>query len=185
MNEESPLFKAGSVKSRYYIKRDRWLEMWQEATKQPEITQVDVRKLKPSQKTYKGIDPLLLAFAELSKYAVKDWSIPRKELERLSKQSKPITRNIEGHAWLRKSPQETAAIVKKLQAALYRRRLIHYGGVLKDIKRELKLKDGEDDGSDLVNESDRQTKCQCTICGGDMKEIWYQWQQTIFNYYDL
>ena len=34
-------------------------------------------------------------------------------------------------------------------------RLIHYGGVLKDIKRELKLKDGEDDGSDLVNESDR------------------------------
>jgi len=171
--------------SRYYIKRDRWLEMWQEVTKQPEITQVDVRMLKPNEKAYEGIDPLLLAFAELSKYAVKDWSMPRKELERLSKQSKAIDKNIKGHAWLRRSPQETATIVSKLQAALYRRRLVHYGGVLKDIKRELKLKDGEDENSDLIDNSDRKTKCQCAICGGDMKEIWYQWQQTILNYYAL
>jgi len=171
--------------SRYYIKRDRWLEMWQEVTKQPEITQVDVRKLKPKQEAIAGIDPLLLAFAELSKYSIKDWSIPRQELDKLSKHSKPIDRNIKGHAWLRKSPQETAKMVKKLQNALQRRNLVHYGGILKDIKRELKLKDGEDEDLDLINSDRAKTQCQCSICGGNMKEIWYQWQQTIANYYSL
>ena len=29
-----------------YIKRDRWLEMWREAMRMPEITQVDVRKIR-------------------------------------------------------------------------------------------------------------------------------------------
>lgn len=169
--------------SRDYIKRDRWLQMWQEATRQPEITQVDIRVLKPNKKAHNGIDPVLLAFAELSKYAVKDWSVPRKELEKLSKQSKAMTRDVEGHAWLRKSRQETAVIVEKLQAALYRRRLVHYGGLLKEIKREMKLKDGEDEGSDLINTSGEKTGCQCAICGGDMREIWYRWQQALANYY--
>src|SRR5690625_1270461 len=29
-----------------YIKRDRWLEVWQQVTKNPLITQVDVRKVR-------------------------------------------------------------------------------------------------------------------------------------------
>src|SRR5690625_5335160 len=31
-----------------YIKRDRWLELWQQVTKKPSITQVDVRKVRNS-----------------------------------------------------------------------------------------------------------------------------------------
>ena len=46
-----------------YIKRDRWLELWQQATKNPAITQVDVRKVRNSKddKVY-----------EIAKYSAKD-----------------------------------------------------------------------------------------------------------------
>ncbi|MHC0552473.1 protein rep [Salinicoccus sp. CNSTN-B1] len=33
-------------KKRQYIKRDRWLELWQQSTKNPLITQVDIRRVK-------------------------------------------------------------------------------------------------------------------------------------------
>lgn len=29
-----------------YIKHDRWLELWQQSTKNPRITQVDIRRVK-------------------------------------------------------------------------------------------------------------------------------------------
>ena len=48
---------------RVYIKRDRWLDLWKEATKNPLITQVDVRKLR--QDSNKEI-------SEVAKYGAKD-----------------------------------------------------------------------------------------------------------------
>ena len=47
----------------YYISRDRWLELWQKVTKNPLITQVDVRKVRNSKddKVY-----------EIAKYSAKD-----------------------------------------------------------------------------------------------------------------
>lgn len=47
----------------YYINRDRWLELWQEATDNPAITQVDVRKVKQNNKK---------EVAEIAKYSAKD-----------------------------------------------------------------------------------------------------------------
>ena len=46
-----------------YIKRDRWLELWQQVTKDPTITQVDVRKVRNNRddKIY-----------EIAKYSAKD-----------------------------------------------------------------------------------------------------------------
>src|SRR5690625_1980535 len=46
-----------------YIKRDRWLEIWQQVTKNSLITQVDVRKVRNSKddKVY-----------EIAKYSAKD-----------------------------------------------------------------------------------------------------------------
>lgn len=46
-----------------YIARDRWLELWQEATDNPSITQVDVRKVRQNNKK---------EVAEIAKYSVKD-----------------------------------------------------------------------------------------------------------------
>lgn len=50
----------------YYIKRDEWLEDWQEVMKDTSITQVDVRRLKVKDD---GVDSGIL---ELTKYIAKD-----------------------------------------------------------------------------------------------------------------
>src|SRR5699024_2630355 len=49
--------------TKQYISRDRWLELWQQVTKNPLITQVDVRKVRGSRddKVY-----------EIAKYSAKD-----------------------------------------------------------------------------------------------------------------
>lgn len=47
----------------YYISRDRWLELWQQATGNPSITQVDVRKIKRDGNK---------EIAEVAKYSAKD-----------------------------------------------------------------------------------------------------------------
>lgn len=47
----------------YYVSRDRWLELWQQVTDNPSITQVDVRKIK--QNNHKEI-------SEVAKYSAKD-----------------------------------------------------------------------------------------------------------------
>ena len=47
----------------YYISRDRWLELWQQVTKNPLITQVDVRKVR------NGRDDKVY---EIAKYSAKD-----------------------------------------------------------------------------------------------------------------
>lgn len=47
----------------YYIKRDRWLDLWQQVTNNPEITQVHVEKVKQSQND---------RVYEIAKYSAKD-----------------------------------------------------------------------------------------------------------------
>jgi len=46
-----------------YIKHDRWLELWQQVTDNPNITQVDVRKVRENKKK---------EVSELAKYSAKD-----------------------------------------------------------------------------------------------------------------
>ena len=48
----------------YYISRDRWLELWQKSTKNPLITQVDVRKVKATDNKKE--------VSEIAKYSAKD-----------------------------------------------------------------------------------------------------------------
>jgi len=47
----------------YYIKHERWLELWQKVTDNPDITQVDVRKVRENKKK---------EVSEIAKYAAKD-----------------------------------------------------------------------------------------------------------------
>ena len=65
--------KPSYFKSRYYIKRDDWLDMWRRAMQDKSIMEVDVRRL------YGNVEH---ACAEVSKYAIKpgeivvdDWSL--------------------------------------------------------------------------------------------------------------
>lgn len=111
---------------RTYIKRDEWLALWQKAMKDPTITQVDVRKVKPKNPNNTGVsfaDMIISAVCEVAKYTVKsddyvlpwDWDMSCKSVEVLDK-------------------------------ALANRRLVAYGGVMKDWHKKLNL-DDEIDGN--------------------------------------
>lgn len=113
----SGYFKKG------YIKQARWLELWQEATRQPEITQVDVRKVKPNPK--REGSALEAAAAEVGKYATKDQDY----VENVSK----------GEYKAR------GEVIDVLCKSLKGRRLIAYGGLLKRYRQELGLAEKEDD----------------------------------------
>jgi len=55
--------KSYFTAKKQYIKHERWLELWQEATDNPAITQVDVRKVRHNNKK---------EVAEIAKYSAKD-----------------------------------------------------------------------------------------------------------------
>lgn len=118
--------------SRDYIKRDEWLAMWQKSMKDPTITQVDVRKVKPKKTDNTGAcfaDMIISAVCEVAKYTVKsedyvlpwDWDMSCKSVEVLDK-------------------------------ALANRRLVAYGGVMKEWHKKLNL-DDEIDG-DLIEDGE-------------------------------
>lgn len=120
--------------SRGYISHDRWLKLWQECCRDESITQVDIRTVKPKKVKSPNSDNLsssglLNAICEITKYTVKDkdYILP----------------------WDWELSQD---IVKTLDNALANRRLVAWGGVLKEIKSILCL-DDEVDG-DLVNIDD-------------------------------
>lgn len=121
---------------RGYISRECWLKLWQECCRDESITQVDIRAVKPK-KVNKSDDVLssnglLSAICEITKYAVKDkdYIIP--------------------YDW-----DLSQDIVSVLDKALDHRRLVAWGGILKEIKNKLSL-DDEIDG-DLVHIDDDST----------------------------
>lgn len=112
--------------SRDYIKRDEWLAMWQKAMKDQTITQVDVRKVKPKKTENTGAcfaDMIISAVCEVAKYTVKsgDYVLP--------------------WDW-----DMSCKSVEVLDKALANRRLVAYGGVMKDWHKKLNL-DDEIDGN--------------------------------------
>jgi len=132
--------KSNYFKGRDYIKRDRWLELWQEATRQLEITQVDIRVVKPNPKKESSgdleQDAIAAGAAEVGKYATKD--------------SDYVTTDENGDYKAREGDIDT------LCKALKGRRLIAYGGLLKQIRADLELADSEDDLVNIDPEADNQ-----------------------------
>jgi plasmid rolling circle replication initiator protein Rep len=111
-----------------YISRDEWLSMWQKATKDDSITQVDIRRAK-SKKNADGeqaVKALSSAVAEIAKYAVKSADYLINDDTRL-----------------------TDEIVGVLVPALANRRLCSFGGVFEDVRKQLQLDDCED--GDLIH----------------------------------
>lgn len=109
-----------------YIKRDEWLAMWQKAMKDQTITQVDVRKVKPKKIENTRAcfaDMIISAVCEVAKYTVKsdDYVLP----------------------WDWDMSYKSVEVLDK---ALANRRLVAYGGVMKDWHKKLNL-DDEIDGN--------------------------------------
>lgn len=107
-------------KGQDYIRREAWLELWQQAMRDDRITQVDIRRVKPK----KGND-ITGAVCEVAKYTVKagDYILPTD--------------------W-----QLTLQTVATLDKVLIKRRLVAFGGILKEWHKRLNL-DDEIDG-DLI-----------------------------------
>ena len=113
-----------------YINQNRWLELWREVTRYPEITQVDIRKIKPNRKR-EGSSSIESAAAEVGKYATK----PSNYVCELP------DGNYIAHA----------KAVKDLALGIRNKRLIAFGGILKEHHKLLNLQDVESDSVDLVH----------------------------------
>ena len=94
-----------------YIPHEEWLEMWRKATGDSSITQVDIRKIKPGKK---GI---VSAVCEVAKYTVKD------------------------RDYITGSKSNDMDTVRILDSALHGKRLVAYGGLLKEVHKMLNLED--------------------------------------------
>lgn len=120
---------SGYFKSRQYIPHSEWLEMWRQATNDYSITQVNIKRFRGSNCSESDREILKKSINEVSHYTVKDSDF-------ISDDISVMDRNIE-----------------ILANALKGRRLVHFGGLLRDIFRKLKLEDAESNSADLTDMS--------------------------------
>jgi plasmid rolling circle replication initiator protein Rep len=147
---------------RNYLSRERWLDLWRESTRMPDITQLDVRTVKPKTN---GSDPLAGAAAEVAKYAVK----PGRGDE---------------SAFIRPTMTATAEAVSALHKGLKGRRLVQYGGLLRELHRELNLSDADAPSSEeLVTITGEEPSCFCSVCKSEMQEHKYAWRGGVAGNY--
>ncbi len=139
-----------------YLDRDEWLRMWQEVTGLPEITQVDIRRVK---KLRKGTAVESVA-AEVAKYATQPGDYVRELPTGLSEANAPV--------------------VEALHVALRRRRLVAFGGKFKEYRQQLKMQDVDE--ADMVHISEKEDTCQCRICQSDLITEMYHWQIGLRKY---
>lgn len=139
-----------------YITRDEWLRLWQEVMGMPEITQVDIRRVKAKSKR----SATNVATAEVAKYATKPGDYV-----------KPVGKN----EYLAK-PE----VIQVLHRALKGRRLVAFGGLFYQLRKELKLEDIEK--ADLVKVTDEPTLCQCKLCQSELFEEVYRWHVGVRDY---
>ena len=134
-----------------YITQKEWTELWKKALQINYNPVVDVRAIKPNKK---GDSDIQAAVKETSKYSVKSADF-------LTDNEK---RNLE--------------IVADLELGLYRKRMISYGGLLKEKHKILNLDDAED--GDLINTSEEEGISETEAEANSIIAIWNYQKQ---NYY--
>lgn len=185
-----------------YTKTEEWVELWKESLRvdyDPIVHITTVKNKRNLEKEMqllesKGIemtpDQRLVesdlsgsAVAELAKYSTKsDDFLVYNQYKQKQKGEK-----VELMPVIAKGIDEnrTDEVVAALDGALSRRRLLAYGGLLKEVWNELlrsgKLEDAESDSADLVHVDD-DTKCQCSVCGSNMLEELYSWLPDLRHY---
>lgn len=140
--------KSYFTQARIYLSQKDWTDLWQSALQVDYTPIVDVRKLKKN----KGKE-----VAEVAKYTVKPDDY-------LIKDDKGDVKE-----------DITDEVVKTLDKALHRKRLIAFGFIFKDIHKELNLDDAED-GNLVDTENDELRE--------DLTDtiLRYQWNIGIKNY---
>jgi len=140
-----------------YIDRDDWLKYWQEAMRDESISQVDIRKIKKKGNKNQSVESLV---GEVAKYATKPGSY-------ISRDGKKYKANRDA--------------VENLYLGLKGKRLYGYGGIFKEVRKELKQEDVEN--ADLVHiDGTDASPCGCKVCGSALLEELYTWRPGLSNY---
>lgn len=137
-------------KSRDYLAQKVWSELWGQSMRVDYAPRVDVRCVAGS-----TMEDINSAVCEVAKYACKD------------------TDYIIPDDW-----DLTVDTVRRLDAALHNRRLVAYGGVMKDMKRQLNQDDAED--GDLVHVGD-----DLEVKGEEFVYVCYWWYSGYKQYYEI
>lgn len=137
--------------SENYISQNDWIDLWQKALQVDYRPVANIKAIKPNQKGDKDIQA---AIKETSKYSVKS--------------SDYLTGNEE----------KDAEIVDDLEKGLYRKRMLSYGGLLKQKHKILNLDDAED--GNLINTSDEDKTTDEEEKAHSITAIWNFEKQ---NYY--
>ncbi len=174
-----------------YLRTEDWVKLWRESLKVDYDPIVDVRIVKNKRNPEKemkileekGIELSGSAVAELAKYSTKadDYLVYNKYRQKQKGQKVELVPDMRSGI----DEEKTDEVVLVLDASLSRRRLLAFGGLLKevwnDLQAEGKLDDVEDDQADLVH-VDEDSKCQCSVCGSNMLEELYSWIPGLRNF---
>ncbi|MDK8234759.1 protein rep, partial [Aerococcus christensenii] len=136
-----------------YISQGEWAELWQKALKEDYTPVVDVRAVKPKKGVKAGENALMGAAQEVAKYPVKSVDYLTNDYEKNLKR------------------------VEDLEKGLKQKRLISYGGLFKDIRNELQLKDVETDDDLIRTDADEEKEATT----GEQIIAYWNWQRK--NYY--
>lgn len=143
-----------------YVKQARWVDEWQSALQVDYKPVVDIRKAGEKKKG-EILAPKERAkmVAEASKYTVKATDI------------------------LIGSPNTQEYVLRHLDDALARRKLVAYGGELLEIFKRLKYEE-VDETTDLTNidEEENTKRCNCKTCGSELVNILYSWCDEVGDY---
>ena len=134
-----------------YIKQSEWVDLWQRALQVDYRPVANIKAIKPNKKGDKDIQA---AIKETSKYSVKS--------------SDYLTGNHE----------KDAEIVQDLEQGLYRKRMLSYGGLLKQKHKILNLDDAEN--GDLIKTSDDETITEEEEKAHSITAIWNFEKQNYF-----
>lgn len=170
-----------------YMKTEQWAELWRQSLKVNYTPTTDIRIVKNKRNPEKeikiladkGIDLASSAVAELSKYSTKaeDYLI-YKEYKHTQKGKKVLIEPIRSSGI---DENKTDEVVLTLDASLSRRRLLAFGGLMKEVWEDLRLADIEAEDVDLIH-ADEDTHCKCSVCASDMLEEVYSWIPGINNF---
>ena len=136
--------KKSYFRSKFYLEQEQIAQMWKESMNLDYTPIVDIRTFKSATKK-----ELAKSTAEVAKYTVKD--------------SDYLIRDNQGDI----DEERTDKVVYTLAEALFNKRLIAWGGILKDIHKKLNLDDAETGNLIITDQEDEQ--------GGAFIIVRYRW----------
>jgi hypothetical protein len=153
------------VKSEYwqghnYISQKKWRELWADVMGLDYDPSINVHVIKPRSQAKDStvqFDQLDNAAMEVGKYTVKDSDL------------------------IGDKADDTVERVEVLDKALKGRRLLAWGGRLKDLAKEI-LKPETEGREDLIHVTGEEHGMDCPICGTTMKRHLYRWMNSLRNY---